>query len=226
MKRYAGSNKKVVSSLLGICLLLLISSCKQLEAKSPYVGTYELENDPTIAFYIFERDGKLYERNVWGMGELNVNDDHSYVINAWGVTGDFSQMKQSQFQTIVLQYQEKESRYNRIEQQPSLAFLYAINPTFTNFSHPDQQACIDDYPLHSLTENSEKPEEIERLIRNVQSDQLSWGLQDSLLIFKGNKLLVEEYFNGWTRNEPHQMQSVSLKFLPLYPCNFMQCRCK
>ena len=209
MKHHAGSNKNVVSSILGICLLLLISSCIQLEAKSPYVGTYELENDPAIAFYIFERDGKLYERNVWGMGELNVNDDHSYVINAWGVTGDFSQMKQSQFQTIILQYQEKESRYNRIEQQPSLAFLYSINPTFTNFSHPDQQACIDDYPLHSLTENSENPEEIERLIRNIQSDHLSWGLQDSLLIYKDNKLLVEEYFDGWKRNDPHQIQSVS-----------------
>lgn len=60
-----------------------------------------------------------------------------------------------------------------------------------------------------MADNSKKPEKIEKLIKQIKSDRDYWGKQDSLLIYKDNKLLVEEYFNGYTRSDPHQIFSVS-----------------
>lgn len=208
MKHYVKSLSKI---LVSVFLLVLTSACSQIKTdNNPYTGFYVSENDPTYRFIILEKQGKLYEQNAWwGGAELTINDDNSYIIENWKVTGDFLNEKKGSFQQIVLQVEGQEYTFNRVQQQDSSAFLYGKESSFTNFSHPNTQRCDDQYALSTLTENSKHPEKIEKLIKQIKSDRYAWGKQDSLLIFKDNKLLVEEYFNGWTRNDPHQVQAVS-----------------
>ena len=88
-------------------------------------------------------------------------------------------------------------------------YLYKNDFGATDFSQIDDVHCLDNYPLQSLVEHSKQPEKIEALIRQIKSKRPEWGDQDSLLIYRDGKLLVEEYFNGTTRKVPHQIQSVS-----------------
>jgi len=196
--------------LLALCLLILSSGCTQVKSdNNPFTGVYQLENNPEVNFIITERAGKLYEINTGEIGELSVNDDNSYAIKEWQVTGNFLNEINGEFQQVVLQRQGQQYTYKRIQQQPTTQFLYKSDSNVTDISHPNQQECEDPYPLYSLSENSQHPEKIKKLLKQIKSGRYSWDQHDSLLIFKDGKLLVEEYFNGWTQDEPHQLQSVS-----------------
>lgn len=210
MRKVIEDNKSLFIKLSCLLTLLLISGCTQtLSDQNPYTGFYQSENDPDYKFFILERQGRLYEQNAWGKAELTVKSDNSYRIETWQVTGDFLDEQGGEFQQIVLQVEGEEYTFNRVQPQASIDFLYGNKATYTDFSHPNYQRCEDQIPLHSLSENSYHPEKIEKLIKQIKSERYGWGNQDSLLIYQGNKLLVEAYFNGWKRNDPHANQSVS-----------------
>ena len=210
MRKAIEVNKSLFIKLSCLLTLLFISACTQtLTTKNPYTGFYVSDNDPEYKFIIVEREGKLYERNGWGKAELTVKNDNSYLIESWQVTGDFLDEEEGEFQRIVLQVEGGEYTFNRVKQQASIDFLYGNSRVYTNFSNANPQSCEVQYPLHSLSQNSIHPEKIEKLIKQIKSDRYGWGAQDSLLIYQNDKLLVEEYFNGWKRDDAHHTNSVS-----------------
>ncbi|WP_053062481.1 serine hydrolase domain-containing protein [Photobacterium aquae] len=210
MKHYFKRVPKISMILVSVFLLSIPSAFSQTKAdKNPYTGVFQSENDSTINFIVLERNGKIIARNVWGVEELDLNEAHSFTLKEWGLTGQFSGVKEAKFQKYVEEINGQQHPFNRINVEPSIPFLYNSNPNFTDFSAVDQESCSEEYKLHSLAKNSKHPEKIEKLIKQIKSDRYGWGKQDSLLIYKDNKLLIEEYFNGWERNDPHQLQSVS-----------------
>ena len=210
MKYFVNRFPKFPMILAIVFLLALSSACTQNNSdNNPYTGVYQSENDPTINFIVQERDGKIVAKNVWGVTELEINEAHNFTLKEWDLTGQFSDVNETKFQRYVEEISGQQYQFKRIQTQPSVAFLYDSNPNFTDFSSTTQQSCTDDYPLHSLAENSKHPEKIEKFIKQIKSDRYGWGKQDSLLIFKDNKLLVEEYANSWRRDDPHSVQSVS-----------------
>lgn len=210
MKNYSKYLRNTLMLLVSVFLIIMTSACTQNKRdNNPYTGVYQSENDPTINFIVLARDGKIIARNVWGVTELALNEEHRFTLEEWDLTGTFSSIKDAKFQRYVEQISGQQYQYKRIQAEPSIAFIYNSNTNFTDFSSVNEQNCFDDYPLYSLAEHSQQPEKIEKFIKQIKSDRYGWGAQDSLLIYKDNKLLVEEYFNAWTQDDPHQVQSVS-----------------
>lgn len=50
---------------------------------------------------------------------------------------------------------------------------------------------------------------IDALVKTISQRQSPYQQVNSLLILKGDKLVSENYFRGWHRQLPHQVQSVS-----------------
>lgn len=210
MKHYFKRLPNIAMMLGSVFLLALSSACTQIKSdNNPYTGVYQSESDPTINFIVREQAGKVIIRTIYGAEELDLNDAHRFTFKAWGVTGQFSDIKDTKFQKYVEEISGHKYQYKRVQATPSLAFIYNSDTTFTDFSSATKERCSDDYPLHSLAKNSQHPEKIEKLIKQIKSDRYAWEKQDSLLIYKDNKLLVEEYFNAYTRSDSHQIQSVS-----------------
>jgi len=210
MKHFVNNFPKLPVMLATVFLIALSSACTKIDSENnAYTGVYQSENDPSINFIVQERDGKIVAQNVWGVTELEINEKHSFTLKEWDLMGQFSDVKETKFQRYEEQIGGQHYSFKRIQAVPTVAFLYDNNPNFTDFSNSTSQSCTDDYPLYSLAENSSHPEKIEKFIKQIKSDRYGWGKQDSLLIYKDNKLLVEEYANSWTRDDPHAMQSVS-----------------
>lgn len=212
MKNYARRIFKLLIAFIVAYLLVLSSACTQAKiSPNPnlYTGVYQYESDPTSYLTVFERDGRILARSEYAFVELKMNAEHSFEFKEWGLTGKFSNLEDSKFQSYVEKVDEKQSQYNRIEAEPTLAFLYDGNAKFTDLSSKSNSRCSDDYPLHALADNSKHPGKIEKLVKKLTLDRFGLQKQDSLLIFKDNKLLVEEYFKFWTRNDPHQVESIS-----------------
>ena len=208
----------IYHSFFVVLSLLLSTACAQLETKatqdevslSSYTGAYQSKWDDTYNFFVIERDNKLYLQNTWGITEIDINDSYGFEIQAWGLSAQFSDFENGQFQNYRGTVAGQGYDYKRIKiDTDNIAFLHDKAGFFTDFSHTESANCNIDYPLHSLSENSKHPEKIELLIGQIKAQKNAWGKQNSLLIFKDNKLVVEEYFDGWTRNDPHQIQSVS-----------------
>ena len=73
------------------------------------------------------------------------------------------------------------------------------------------QSEIDDWSRASPTEAGFDGAAIDALIADLKADRQLRGLH-SLLIVRGGKLVVEEYFDGWTGDRLHTLQSVSKSF--------------
>ncbi len=65
----------------------------------------------------------------------------------------------------------------------------------------------DGIPTSALSAVSTKPDSVYRLLADIEGGL--YGKVNSLLILKNGHLVVEKYFNGWSAQRTHQMQSVS-----------------
>jgi CubicO group peptidase (beta-lactamase class C family) len=175
-----------------------------------YTGAYQSKWDDSYNFFVIERDKKLYVKNTWGVTEIELDDSYEFFEEEWGVTGQFDDYKNGQFQGYTGTVDGQSYAYKRVDiDTEHSTYLFDKSGTFNNFSEAESAGCDSDYSLDSLAANSKLPEKIEELIDQVRSKKYSWAEQDSLLVYKDNKLVVEEYFNGYTRHEPHSLASVS-----------------
>ncbi|WP_194435631.1 serine hydrolase domain-containing protein [Vibrio fluminensis] len=174
-----------------------------------YTGVYQQENDPTVNFYVIERDGKVILRSVWGTLELEINSQNGFSLPDFGISAKFSNLEDGKFLNYVESVEGDLRHFKRVQEEPSIALIYASNPSFTNFSHSSHQHCNNDHLFTVSNSNKELPERLSELVEQIESDRYGWGKQNSLLIYKDNSLILERYFNSWTRNDPHQVQSVS-----------------
>ncbi|PKF60203.1 hypothetical protein CW745_16150 [Psychromonas sp. psych-6C06] len=218
MAVYVSGYKKLAISLLGACVLLPIAGCAQREGTivnekvelASYIGAYQSTGDDAYNFFVVERDNKLYIQNTWGLTEINIQADHSFEIEKWGLKGKIHDFDNGKFQGYTGTVDGVDYDYKRIDVDINdIGFLYQKEGYASNFSQPLGTCDSDSYKLSNLADNSHKPEKIEALIAQIQSKKYAWAEQDSLLIYQDGKLLVEEYFNGYRRQDPHQIQSVS-----------------
>ena len=219
MNRFRQIYKPLFFAINTICIVLLLSACSQSSnnqastapsVNDAYIGMYQSISDTTNNFFITERNNKVYARNAWVLAELKISELHRFELAQWNLIGQFGELENGKFQLYTETINGQKFQFKRISiEQSNSSYVFEKKKSLTKFSQTDALNCSDDYPLHSLAENSNKPDKIEKLIKQIESDRYSWDKQDSLLIFKDNKLLVEEYFNGWQRDEPHALHSVS-----------------
>ena len=68
-------------------------------------------------------------------------------------------------------------------------------------------ASSDDWPIATPTEAGLDVAQITDLVRRIRGGQ--YGRMASLLVVRDDRLVVEEYFNGWSAGRPHTLQSVT-----------------
>lgn len=199
----------LASFIMSGCALNNTKPTKEQVSLSSYTGAYQAKWDDSYNVFVIERDDKLYLQTTWELIELEINDEYAFKIDRWNMSAQFSDFENGKFQgaTGTVNGQSYDYKRLNIDTQHS-AFLYEKEGA-TDFSQTENESCRDNYSLQPLSENSKKPEKIEELIKQIKSERYGWAEQDSLLIYQDGKLLIEEYFNGYTRNDPHQIQSVS-----------------
>ncbi|MFT6987554.1 MAG: CubicO group peptidase (beta-lactamase class C family) [Psychromonas sp.] len=207
------------------CLLtsFIISGCALNNTKptpeqvslSSYSGAYQEKWDDSNNVFVIERDNKLYFQNIWGITEIDINDEYGFKIDSWNLTAQFSDFENGKFQRGTGRVDGQSYEFKRINlDTQNSAFLYEKFGA-SDFSQTEKQSCQDNYSLQSLSENSKNPEKIETLIKQIKSERYGWGEQDSLIIYQDGKLVVEQYFNGYSRNDPHQIQGVGTSLTSL-----------
>ena len=76
------------------------------------------------------------------------------------------------------------------------------------YSKPTQ--LVDGLTTATPTELALNQADYDDMVKGVLDNK--YGLIDSVLIFKNDKLILEEYFNGFDQNTPHDLRSATKRF--------------
>lgn len=206
---------------LVITSILLLSACAGrpgiTNTKSDqYVGIY---SDPASGAYkviINEQDGKLFGKDRRGKEEIIQETDTDFRLKSINARGRFNKLENGKYQNLSIKENGIEIRLTRLE-IPQTRYEEAIYDSINNLNKIDenktQAECQIDIKTGTVTDVSGDGELINELIEKLKNG--SFGKQNSLLIMKDGKLVVEQYFRGWSKEENHQMQSVSKSFTSL-----------
>lgn len=90
-----------------------------------------------------------------------------------------------------------------------LFLLFLTIPTFSqsNYTYQSPPLLNDDIPVASTHDVGLNTQLLEEVVRQIK-DQAYVNV-DALLIIKNNKLVLEEYFNGYSRDSLHTLKSIS-----------------
>ena len=203
------SFKKVVLYII-LCFLPLVAVSSELD---PYSGIYKIDSDYLTYIYVKQVDGRYFLRTSYGFSEIIIANDGKFkpkdeTIDAMGV---FEDKDNNEFQKQTITYFGVSADYYRVDipKDQYIATLYDSEMRMSNFSSPQGDLCddsIESIPLSSVTDKSKH---IDALISEIEIGRNNYNDTDSLLILKEGKLVVEQYFNGWSADEPHTIQSVS-----------------
>ncbi|MCP4372905.1 MAG: beta-lactamase family protein, partial [Deltaproteobacteria bacterium] len=125
-------------------------------------------------------------------------------------------MENGKYQHLSVKENGIEKRLTRLE-IPQTRYEEAIYDSIDDLNKIDenktQAECLTGIKKGTVTEVSGNGKLTNDLIEKLKNG--SFGKQNSLLILKDGKLVVEQYFRGWSQEENHQMQSVSKSFTSL-----------
>ncbi|WP_087018264.1 serine hydrolase [Thaumasiovibrio subtropicus] len=194
-------------------LVLLIGLFFNLSAfantSDPFVGVYHAKTDTLAYLIIKQSDGRYFGNTAYGSMELVINDNGKLRSKGsnYEVTGEFSQPLDGVYQRVAVNVADLDLTYQRVEvsNEDLIALMYGAEQHSSDFS--SAMVCSERTEVPSDVEY--KAEYLDDLISNIEVGRMNYKNTNSLLVMKDGQLLVEEYFNGWTADEPHQVQSVS-----------------
>jgi len=214
--------KKVILSLL----ILLICGCSSTTIndnsaqRAPdfykYVGIYSERANGNYEVIIEEKNGKLYIIDWRAKDEIIIENDINFWLKNNPIGGHFSKLEDKRYQDLSFEENGTIVRLSRVEIPVtkyedtiygSIDYLNKIVENKTQVKSPIE------IKTATVTEVNGDGELINDLIERIKNGYL--GKQNSLLIMKDGKLVVEQYFRGWSREETHRMYSISKSFTSL-----------
>lgn len=205
--------KHHIQSILAIALVF--NFCAAIHEKSTltiladYEGIYEYSNPKSLTLAVSDFDTTLYA----------VIDDAQYPLKYIG--RDTFQTRQKNFVTFqrnqqndIESYSTEGKVYKRISKQiEKLEWyprreLYSKSETYV-YKIPSSED--DGIRVGDLHAEFKRPEAIVDMVKKT----IRGEFRDvhSILIWKNGKLVLEEYFYGYTANKPHQLRSASKSFI-------------
>lgn len=180
----------------------------QFELLQEYEGNYEYFGDQHIQMVASEMDTTLYailDHAKYPMQYLGPNAFRdvqdsavTFYRNETGVIG--YTVEGQDFKLIS-------ADFDKMEMVPRKDLLY--NPQGYNYREPTADG--DGLETGSLQEHFTHPERILDMV--TETIKGNYPDVHSILIYKNDKLVLEEYFYGYDKNTPHQLRSATKAFI-------------
>lgn len=196
-------------------LILLIIGCSTQEEKSEYEklldyeGTYEYVNQSTLNIVASELDTTLYAVINKAKYPLNHIALDSFT-NIQDIPVDFIRDKSNKvisYKTSGQSFELITTDFEKMEMFPRKELFH--NPD--NYIYQKPKETSDGLKAGLLEEEFKNPEPIINMVKETIKG--NYPDVHSILIYKNNKLVLEEYFYGYDENTPHQLRSATKPFI-------------
>ncbi len=214
---------------------LVITSVLFLSACAGSSGITNFESDKYVGFYsdrasgaynvilgdykviINEQNGKLFGKDWRGKDEIILETDTDLRLKSFNIRGRFNKLENGKYQHLTIKEKgqlEKSLTRLHIPQTRYEEGIYDSLDGLDKIGENQTQAeCQQGIKTGSVIEVSGDDKITNEFIEKLKNG--SFGKQNGLLILKDGKLVVEQYFRGWSQEENHQMQSISKSFTSL-----------
>jgi len=214
--------KKVISSLL----ILLLAGCSSTTLSDnsaqreqdfyKYVGIYSDRANEDYKVIINEQNGKLFIKDWRAKDEIILETDVDFRLKNIPIDGCFNKLEDERYQDLSFKENGINISLTRSE-IPIIEYEEAIYESIDNLIKIDENKTEAESQIEiktaAVAEVNGDAESINDLIEKFKNGY--FGKQNSLLIMKDGKLVVEQYFRGWSREETHRMYSISKSFTSL-----------
>ena len=205
----------VITSVLFLSACAGSSGITNIESDK-YAGIYSDGANGAYKVIIREQNGKLFGKDWRGKEEIIQETDTDFRLNSFNIRGRFNKLENGKYQHLSVKENGIEKRLTRLE-IPQTKYEEGIYDSINHLNkineNKTQAECLQNIKTSSVIEVNGDDKITNEFIEKLKNG--SFGKQNSLLILKDGKLVVEQYFRGWSQEENHQMQSVSKSFTSL-----------
>lgn len=196
-------------------LILLIVGCSTQEEKSEYEklldyeGTYEYVNQSTLDIVASEPDTTLYAVIDKAKYPLNHIALDSFT-NIQDIPVVFKRDKSNKvisYRTSGQSFALITTDFEKMEMFPRKELFYNAD----NYTYEKPKETSDGLKTGLIDEGFKNPEPIINMVKETIKGE--FPDVHSILIYKNNKLVLEEYFYGYDENTPHQLRSATKPFI-------------
>ncbi len=205
-------SKPIFQPILASTALMFVSACSTAYEPSRYVGVYQSEPDSNAYIQVKDIDGKLFFYTTQGVMEAQLGGRRDYKLVNVYAEGEFENLKDGKYQTIVNTDYAYRVKYNRVElpDGKNLETIHHGNLYAKNIATTAQAECANEFPFtKSLSYNTK----LQGLWDDIESG--TYGRINSVLVLKSGDLIAEKYFNGFNASEKQTVQSVSKSIVSL-----------
>ena len=196
-------------------LILLIVGCSTQEEKSEYEklldyeGTYEYVNQSTLNIVASEPDTTLYAVIDKAKYPLNHIALDSFT-NIQDIPVVFKRDKSNKvisYRTSGQSFALITTDFEKMEMFPRKELFYNAD----NYKYEKPKETSDGLKTGLIEEGFKNPEPIINMVKETIKGE--FPDVHSILIYKNNKLVLEEYFYGYDENKSHQLRSATKPFI-------------
>ncbi|WP_299682012.1 DUF4870 domain-containing protein [uncultured Dokdonia sp.] len=212
-KKKRSNIRKTMSFIL--IVFILFSSCTVHQEKSKYEqlldyeGTYEYIQNTSLQLKASEIDTTLYAVIDHAKYPLRYISLDSFV----DMQGSAVVFKRNERQEITgytsegLSFNLINTRIQKIDMYPRKAFFK--NPD--NYQYQTPTEVNDGLKTGTIYEEFKNPKPIINMVKETIKGE--FPEVHSILIYKNNKVVLEEYFYGYDKDTPHQLRSATKSFI-------------
>lgn len=187
----------------------------------PYAGLWQFaQGEDIFHILIKEQDGQYYSFDHLGKHQLVIKSDHSFTIKNNGetiVTGNFERPKDGVYQAINSRVNNQPLPLTRSQVAPEQYITHLIQtmPATQPLANQHHSNCAAPYQKNAQSLPEVVTSRLQDLRDEVHAKQMGLTQLDSLLIWQDGTLVVEEYYNGWSQQQPHEVNSVTKSVISL-----------
>ena len=198
-----------------IFLILLIIGCSSPKEKSEYdklleyEGNYEYVDNTTLDIMASEFDTTLYA----------VIDKAKYplkhiALDSFANIADIPVVFERNQYNQVISYKTGGQEFQLISSDIEKTEMFPRKELFqnpNNYVYQEPKKTVDGLETGSLKDEFKNPVPIINMVKETIKGK--FPDVHSILIYKNNKLVLEEYFYGYDANTPHQLRSATKPFI-------------
>lgn len=208
--------------ILDAIIILLISQTAFSAGNkkySEYTGLYANIRNENYKMIFLEDNGKLYVQSLSGIFPIIFSSKTDFKVQVYRTkTGElpihdrFSDFKNGRYQKIIIKQGTNESSWKRqdIPEEKYKSTLYDQIDRFPDIVRFNNKKLSPGQSFDVETGTLEEAGGNRSLIKKLIG--LAAGRVDSLLVSKNGRLVVEEYFNGYSAEDSQNISSVSKCF--------------
>lgn len=196
-------------------LILILIGCSAQKEESEYEklldyeGIYEYVNQSTLDIVASEPDTTLYA--VIDKAKYPLNH---IVLDSFTNIQDIPVVFQRDKSDKVIGYETDGQSFKLISsdiQKPEMFPRKELFHNPNNYIYQEPKEKSDGLKTGNLKEEFKNPEPILNMVKETVKG--NYPDVHSVLIYKNNKLVLEEYFYGYDANTPHQLRSATKPFI-------------